>query len=75
MPTNETIQRELERVKMERDDAVADVERLLWLSGICKYCAKCKSKTGQHRNLDNPCQSCEPVWRGPKKRRFEQWND
>lgn len=75
MPKNETIQQELARVKAERNDAVDDLERLMWITGCCKYCAKNKSKTGQHRRLDNPCRSCEPVWRGPKKRRMEQWND
>lgn len=59
-------QTELEQVKADLADAVADLERLLWLSGICKYCAKGKGKG--HRNLDKPCLSCEPVWRGPKRR-------
>lgn len=64
-----TLQEKLAQVTRERDAAVADLERLLWLSGLCKYCAKRKSKTGQHRDLDRPCQSCEPKWRGLKNER------
>ncbi len=69
MAQGENTQQELERIREELHDAVADIERLLWLSGLCKYCKKRKSKTGQHRNLDRACTSCEPQWRGPKERR------
>lgn len=51
----EKMQEELRLVKLERDDAVADVERLLWLSGLCRYCAKGKGQG--NRNLDGPCKS------------------
>lgn len=52
----------------ERDAAVADLERLLWIGGPCKYCAKDKSKGGNSR-LDRPCIPCEPKWRGRKERK------
>lgn len=58
---------ELEQVKAERDAAVKDVERLLWLSRICRYCAKGKGKGG-NGFLDRTCSACEPVWRGVKRR-------
>ena len=64
MPTQD----ELETVKAERDAAIKDLERLLWLSGICKYCAKSKGKGG-HARLDRTCPSCEPVWRGMNGRK------
>lgn len=73
MKTAEQIKDELWRVKQELSDAVADIERLLWLSGLCKYCAKGKGKGT--RQLDRPCQVCEPKWRGPKKRRMPLWKD
>lgn len=54
---------------LERAAAVADVERLLWIGGPCKYCAKDKGKGG-HSKLDRPCgQPCEPKWRGLKERK------
>lgn len=59
---------ELEQVKAERDAAVKDVERLLWLSRICRYCAKSNGKGG-NGFLDRTCgAACEPVWRGMKRR-------
>lgn len=64
---------ELRQVKQELEDAVADIERLLWMTGLCKYCAKGKGKGTRH--LDNPCKVCEPKWRGPKKRRRPLWED
>ena len=64
---------ELREVRQDLADAVDDVERLLWLSGLCQYCAKVKGKG--NRRLDNPCKICEPQWRGPKKRRKPLWND
>ena len=54
---------------LERAAAVADLERLLWIGGPCKYCAKDKGKGG-HSKLDRPCgQPCEPKWRGLKERK------
>ena len=64
MAREKTLQEQLDQVKADLAAAVADLERLLWLSGICKYCAKGKGKG--HKWLDRPCTSCEPVWRGPK---------
>lgn len=69
MAQDKTLQEQLEQVTAERNAAVADLERVLWLSGLCKYCAKNKSKTGQHGRLDRPCRGCEPKWRGMKERR------
>lgn len=63
---------ELRTLRNTLEDAVADIERLLWLSGLCKYCEKGKGKG--HRKLDRPCGGvCEPKWRGPKKRKRPLW--
>ena len=69
MAKDENLQAQLEKVTAERNAAVAELERLMWITGCCKYCAKNKTKTGQHRQLDRPCRSCEPKWRGPKERK------
>lgn len=53
---------------LERDAAVADLERLLWINGPCTYCAKNRGKGGNSK-LDRPCIPCEPKWRGPKERK------
>lgn len=73
MKTLEQVKEELRQTKETLEDAVADLERLLWLSGLCKYCEKGKGKG--NRQLDRPCQVCEPKWRGPKKRRIKLWDD
>lgn len=52
----------------ERDAAVADMERLLWINGPCTYCAKNKG-TGGNSKIDRPCIPCEPKWRGLKERK------
>ena len=52
----------------ERDAAVADLERVLWIGAPCNYCAKDKGKGG-HSRLDRPCIPCEPKWRGTKERK------
>lgn len=52
----------------ERDAAVADLERVLWIGAPCNYCAKDKGKGG-HSRLDRPCIPCEPKWRGMKERK------
>ena len=72
MAKDENLRAQLEKVTAERDAAVADLERLMWITGSCKYCAKNKSKTGQHQRLDRPCRGCEPKWRGPKERKYEE---
>lgn len=54
---------------LERDAAVDDLERLLWIGGPCIYCAKDKGQGG-HSKLDRPCIPCEPKWRGLKERNY-----
>lgn len=55
----------------ERDAAVGDLERLLWMGGPCKYCAKDKGKGG-HSRMDRPCIPCEPKWRGAPKNKEDK---
>ena len=58
----------LERVTAERDAAVADIKRIIWLTGMCQFCAHCTGN--RHRDLDGPCDicpGCEPEWRGLKE--------
>ena len=68
---DENTKEELRTLRETLEDAVADLERVLWLSGLCKYCAKGKGKG--NRNIDRGCPVCEPKWRGPKKRRKPLW--
>jgi len=64
---NEQLQRDLENVKAERSAAAADIARLIWLYGDCKYCVHSKGKA-RHKLLDGSCKVCEPKWRGMKRR-------
>jgi hypothetical protein len=74
MPQDENTKEELRTLRHALEDAVADIERLIWISGICRYCIHSKGKS-YDRNLDHPCKVCEPKWRGPKRRKKSIWND
>lgn len=54
----------------DKDAAVSDLERLLWIGGPCAYCAKNKGRGG-HSRLDRPCIPCEPKWRGRPQKKEE----